>query len=941
MRGFGRRGLRLAMLAAVAMAAFAAVSASSAAADSDIYEFANVPTSTEAGGHPDVITSLEVSNHYHSQGEQPFCRCHDPRDILVHTPPGLIANPHVVSECTPAQIPLWECPSDAQAGYVVINLENAAVGWVVVPIYRTVPQAGQAALFVFTLPLGIAIPQYLAVNSRTGGDYGLDFRFEGLSHSVPPLATHTVFWGVPGAAKNDLLRFAPYDQGMACIGNPLTELLAGNVPVNCVVAAQRPGKPHETHPKLPVDFSLPAAPFMQNPTTCAGPLSSSVDVKYYDLKIAHAEAPWPATTGCDKLSFSPSLAAAPTTAQTDSPSGLAIDLKVPQFQDEKTPSPSEIKGQSVALPEGFSLNPGAADGKTTCSDAQANLHSEAAAECPEYSKVGTSELLSSALPGPIYGYVYLGTPLPGDRWRVILTSSGFGTNVKIAGSAHLDPNTGQVVTDFQNLPQTPFQEFNLHFFGSERGLFATPTQCGTYPVHSTFEPWARELSDQFSTQFFDVGSGPGGASCPGGPRPFAPAFEAGVEDNTAGAHSAMQILIRRADGEQNLAGATAKAPPGFSATLKGVSYCSEPAIAALKRPGRSGADEQASPSCPAGSDIGTAFAGAGAGTHPVYVQGRLYLAGPYKGAPLSLVAALPAISGPYDLGVVAVRAALFVDPVTAQVKAVSDPLPQIVEGVPLRTRSVLLRIDRPGFALNPTNCEPFSIATTLSGSEGATATPSAPFQAANCTDLGFAPTLSLKLSGASRRGANPALRAVLKAGAGEANIKRVVVTLPHSEFLDTTHLNAPCTRPQFAANACPPQSQIGTASAESPLLAEPLSGPVYLKVSNHKLPDVVVDLHGQFDIELDGRVDSVNQRLRTTFETVPDVPVSKFTLNLRGGKKGLLENSNGVCSASHKASVKMTGQNGWPHLAKVRLQAPCGPKAKPKRKPGRAKRAGR
>jgi hypothetical protein len=944
MRGSLRVGFRLALIAGAVMTMLAWAGASQAAADSDIYEFTNYPTSTEAGGHPDVITSLEITNRYHTEGEMPFCRCHDPKNIMVHTPAGVIANPHVVSECTAAQVALFECSSDAQAGFAILNLEDAAIGWIVEPIYRTLPQTGQAALFVFSLPLGRAIPQYIAVNSRTGSDYGLDFRFEGLNHAVPPIATYTEFWGVPGAKKNDLMRFQPHDDAMVCAGNPRAELFVGKVPVNCLVEHREPGAEPEltVHPKFPVESSLAPTPFMQNPTTCAGPLTSSVDVLFYDLTTARAEAPWPATTGCEKLSFNPSLAAKPTTTEADSPTGLATDLKVPQFSDENTPSPSEIRGQTVELPPGFSLNSSAADGKTTCSDAQANLHNEAAAECPEYSKVGSTELQSSALPGPIYGYIYLGTPRPDDRWRVILTASGYGTNVKIVGSAHLNSVTGQVVTSFQDLPQTPFQEFNLHFFGSERGLFATPTQCGVYPVHSLFQPWAAELSDQTSTQFFDIGSGPGGTVCPNGARPFSPGLESGVEDNTAGKHSPLLVQIRRADGEENLAGATVQAPPGLSATLKGVPYCPQAAIDALQSGAVRGAAEQAAPACPAASQIGTAVAGAGAGTHQVYVGGGVYLAGPYKGAPLSLVASIPAVSGPYDLGVVAVRVALFVDPVTAEVTAVSDPLPQIQEGVPLRTRSILLRLNRPNFTLNPTNCEPFSVDTTLTGAEGRTAHPKSAFQIANCTDLDFKPKMSLRLSGSSRRGAHPGLSAVLEARSGDANLKRVVVTLPHSEFLDSTHLRAPCTMPQFEANACPGRSRIGMARAESPLLAKPLEGPVYLRSSKHRLPDILVDLHGQFHIELDGRVDSVKQRLRTTFTTLPDVPVSRFVLRLQGGKKGLLENSDGVCSRSHRSNVKMHAQNGLSRRLRVRLKAPCGSRHHRghKRRANRGTRAG-
>ena len=280
---------------------------------------------------------------------------------------------------------------------------------------------------------------------------------------------------------------------------------------------------------------------------------------------------------------------------TDAASGLAVDLVVPQFQDPSTPSPSEIRANSVELPVGFSINPSAADGKVICSDAQANIGTTLVAECPEHAKIGTTELQSSALPGPIFGYIYLGDPRPGDRWRVIVTASGFATNVKLLGSTRVDPSTGQIVTAFEDLPQTPFQEFNLHFFGSERGLFATPTQCGTYPVNARFVPWAAELSEQTSTQYFQVDSGPGGSGCPNGPRPFSPSSEAGVEDNTAGVHSPFSLQVRRNDGDQNLTGVNVTTPPGFLASIKGIPYCPPPAIAKLGSAGYTGAASRPRP----------------------------------------------------------------------------------------------------------------------------------------------------------------------------------------------------------------------------------------------------------------------------------------------------------------------------------------------------------
>jgi hypothetical protein len=323
------------------------------------------------------------------------------------------------------------------------------------------------------------------------------------------------------------------------------------------------------------------------------------------------------------------------------------------------------------------------------------------------------------------------------------------------------------------------------------------------------------------------------------------------------------------------------------------------------------------------SQIGTAIAGAGAGTHPVYVNGRVYLAGPYKGAPLSLVASIPALAGPYDLGVVSVRAAIHVDPETAQITAVSDPLPQIHEGVPLRTRVVRISLDRPGFAINPTNCDPFAVGATIGGDEGASVFPSPHFQMANCTELPFKPKLSLRLSGGTRRAKNPALHATLRARPGEANLARLAVLLPHSEFLDNAHVQSPCRAAEFAADDCPAGSVIGYATAESPLIDEPLAGPVVIRTSVHRLPDMVIALRGRFRIDLVAQVDSVRGRLRARFNALPDVAVSRVRLTLAGGRRGLLENSEALCRGPQRARVKLVGQNGRVRRLRVPLTADC------------------
>jgi hypothetical protein len=894
--------------------------AETASAKSEIYEFRSTPTTTQAGGHPNVVTEFTVGTRF---TEEPLadCACNDPKDIIVHSPPGVIANPHVATICTTTEASLYECSPDSQVGLMTIKFLS---NYVFLPIYRTIPPNDQGGMFLFLAPLGGA-PQYMTINARTDSDFGLDIATVGIQHAVPLDFYAPIFWGVPGDHANDILRFNPHENFVFCFSNPLTRVAEGVMPGDCF-----PTINNETvlAPKDPVSTSIPIKPMLQNPTVCRGPLESSLETLAYDNERDFASDEWPETTGCDLLSFNPSLSANPTTTATDTPSGLGVKLVAPQLQDPTTPSPSQLRSSVVEMPEGFSINPNAADGKDVCSDAEARLGTREPAQCPEFSKVGTVVLDSSALPAPIPGYIYLGEPKPGDPYRLLLTAFGYGTAIKIPGSVQPDPQTGRLTVAFDNLPEAPFQLFEMHFFGAERGLLATPPMCGTFGVSSDFKPWNDFLSDQSSTQFFVLSQGPNGQSCPDGSRPFGPDVEAGAEDNTAGVHSPLTVRMSRADGHQNLSSIDVQLPPGLLATLKGIPYCPESAVAKVKSASHTGQAEAASAACPAASLIGTAVTAEGAGSKPLYTGGKVYLAGPFSGAPLSLVVVVPAISGPYDLGNVAVRVALNVNPVTAQVTAVSDPIPQVLEGIPLRLRQILIKLDRPRFILNPTDCSRFQLEATGHGSEGAASVAAAHFQVANCLDLDFGPKLNLRLRGKSTRAAHPALRATLTTQDGEANLRRTVVTMPPTVLLDNSHIRNVCSRVLYAADRCPAASVYGRARVFTPLLDEPLEGPVYLRTSARKLPDLVARLDGQIDIEVAARISSVKGGLRTTFTGLPDAPVSKFVLNMQGGRKGLLQNSDGVCSRRSRAKVRMVGQNNLANTRRVRLRAACGESAK-------------
>jgi len=876
-----------------------------------IFSYSVTPSTTQAGGHP----NLNVTEFF---GTRQSCACGDAENLVENLPAGVIPDPHAVPQCSEADFADTMCPVDSQIGIVTLGTGGAMSGFSGIPVFNLSPHTGEPGAAGFHVPL-LNDVVFQTISARTESDYGLKVSVNGIYHYFPISYVDETLWGVPADPSNNEDRFARGCQPAVFSDRPLCSETAGQ------------------------HSNSPLKALFDNPTVCGQSLSGSFEILSYDGGTSRTEAAYPPTTGCDQLSFNPSLYAQPTTGATDTPSGLAVDLQVPQEESPSVPSPSEIRTATVTLPPGFSIDPNAADGKTACSDVEASFGTEEPAHCAQLSKVGTLEIETPALPGPLTGYVYIGTPKLGDRYRLILVADGFDVHVKLPGSVQADPHTGQLVVSLRNLPQFPFSKFNMHFFGAEGGLLATPTQCGTYWVNSTFTPWDSALPEQSSTQFFMLDSSPNGSSCSPPTRPFHPGFSAFAAADAPGAHTPFAIRLSRNDGDQNLSALTVSTPPGLSATLAGIPYCPDAAIAAASESSHSGLAEQANPSCPAASQIGTATAGAGAGSHPVYLPGKVYLAGPYKGAPLSLAVITPGISGPYDLGDVVVRAAVRVNPETAQITAVSDPLPQILEGIPLRLRSILIELKRPNFTLNPTNCEPLSVNALVMGDQSGQAGLASHFQVANCADLPFAPKLSLKLSGAIKHDGNPALTANLTAKPGEANVASTTVTLPHSDLIDNAHIRNPCTRAQFAANQCPAGSIIGFAKAETPLLDRPLEGPVYLRSAPENksgLPDLVAALNGQIEIYLDGKIETVNGHLRTSFNTVPDAPITKFSLNLDGGSKGLLVNSENLCRASLGTLARLSGQNGARESQNQKLQTPCGRHAKHKRHRRRTRAAG-
>jgi hypothetical protein len=626
--------------------------------------------------------------------------------------------------------------------------------------------------------------------------------------------------------------------------------------------------------------------------------------------------------------------------------------------DSNAISEGQAKKVEVTLPEGMTLNPSQAEGLAACSPADYARETASSAPgegCPEASKVGTVQASTPILKEEAKGALYVARPYDnpfGSLLALYMVAKipDRGVLIKQAGEVALNPVTGQIVSTFDELPQMPVETFKLHFFEGKRAPLVMPSKCGTYDLVAKFTPWNAADPDNplpneviTKTSSFTVDQGVNGGPCPSGPEPFKPGFKAGTTNNAAGSYSPFNIRLTREDGEQEISRFSMTLPKGVIGKLAGIPFCPDSAIAAAKaRTGPNGGQEEIdNPSCPAASQIGRTLVGAGVGPELSYAPGRVYLAGPYKGAKLSIVAIATAKVGPFDLGTVVIRQALRINSETAEVTSdgsSSDPIPHILQGVVVHARDIRVYIDRENFVLNPTNCDRKAAAATVISGGGLSADVSAPFQAVNCMNLGFKPSLSIQLRGGTTRTATPRLKAVAKARPGDANIGRAQVTLPPSEFLEQNHIRTVCTRVQFNAGGgngekCPKASIYGKAKAISPLLDEPVSGPVFLRSSNHELPDMVAALHSsKVDIDLVGRIDSPKSGgIRSTFESVPDAPVSKFILEMQGGNKGLIVNSEDICKGKHRALANFKGQNGKRHEFKPVVKAQCGGKKKGKK----------
>jgi hypothetical protein len=648
--------------------------------------------------------------------------------------------------------------------------------------------------------------------------------------------------------------------------------------------------------------------------------------------------------GCTGLDFDPVVSVQPTTNVADSASGLDVRLDVPQELSATGASGSSLRGVEAKLPAGMSLNPSAATGLGACTPAQVGLTSPigdpaarfdgSPAACPDAAKLGTVEAVTPLLvdepeagppvPRPLSGAIYLAQPGQnpfGSRFGLyaVLEDRESGTAIKLAGELATDPAGGPATATFEGLPQLPLEEFELHFFAGSRGALRTPALCGTAVAAAALTPWSGGAPVGRESRFH-VAASPGGGVCATTPaeQPHAPRFVAGTISPQAGRSSPFVLRIARADGSQELGALDVTLPPGLSGRLPGVVSCGDEELAAAAT--RSAAAEAASPSCPPASRLGRVLVAAGAGPTPYELEGGAYLAGPYGGAPLSLAVVTPAAVGPFDLGTVVVRAALFVDPRTGQLSVRSDPLPRQLAGVPLDIRSLTLELSRPGLTSNPTSCDPMSVDGVAISTSGQMARLRSRFQAGNCKALRFDPKLALRLSGSLARNGHPGLRAVLRADPHGAALASAGFALPRGELLDLRHVGELCPRGR-APELCPAGSRLGSVRLQSPALAEPLTGTVYLRVPSHRLPDVSAELRsGRFRFQLQGRTTDAHGRLGVRLGALPDLPLSRAVLTLAGGRRGIVVNSRSLCARPGLSTARFDAHDGRERRLRPRLR---------------------
>jgi hypothetical protein len=901
---------------------------------------------TRAGSHPLQLTATINLNQTADPLKPPALA----RNLQFKLPPGLVGNATSVPQCSEVNFTDVaeggvgdECPGNTAIGVASVTIDepnNFKLVTFPVPLFNLVPAKGEPARFGFEVAHATVT---LTTSVRTGADYGVTVSVNNITQLTNFLAATTTFWGVPGDPIHDQSR------GWGCLdGNAF---LVENSP--CEGSTQ-------TNPP----------PFLTLPTSCAGrfnpiveglswpnraaPNGASLARQEYLLGDSFGRAL--GITGCNQLPFDPAIEVAPDVQSASTPTGLKVDVRVPQEVSENPTglSSSSVKDIAVTFPQGVSVNPASADGLEACSESlvgftgfeEFNRESEPGSKtalftptqaspfCPTASKIGTVRIKVPIIAHPLEGALYLAAQNANPfqtllAMYIVAEDKDSGVLVKLPGKVTLNEQTGQLTSTFENSPQAPLEDAEIHLFGGSRAPLSTPSHCGAFTTTAVFRPWSG-ASPATSTSTFDVTSGPNGGSCPGASLPFSPTLTGGTTNISAGAFSPLTTTIGREDGNQDIQSVKLHMPAGLEGILKGVALCPE----AQANAGTCGPE----------SEIGKTIVSVGLGGDPFSVTGgKVYLTEKYQGAPFGLSIVNPAVAGPFDLGKVIVRAKIEVDPHTAELTITTGEIPHILDGIPLQIKHVNVTIDRFGFTFNPTNCDPFALTGTISSDEGASPPVSAPFQVTNCAVLKFTPKFTVSTSGRTSKANGASLVTKLAEPPGalgtQANITKVKVELPKQLPSRLTTLQKACTAAQFETNpaGCPAASFIGHATVHTPLLPVPLTGPaIFVSHGGEAFPSLIIVLQGYgVTVDLVGTTFISKAGVTsTTFKTVPDVPFNTFELTLPQGKFSALASNlpatakGSFCGQKLVMPTEFVAQNGLVIHKNTPVSATGCPKAK-------------
>jgi hypothetical protein len=871
---------------------------------------------TQAGGRPYELKTAFFFNETETAGGQSEVTANI-KNVTTDLPPGMIGNPTAVAECTSAEVTGHECSGNAQVG--VIDPYGFGLGQSELagaPLFNVVPGAGQAARFEAEVTAQIKVA--ITASVRGGSDYGVSAGSISIQADTGISGIEVILWGVPGEAVHDGERGCPYP-------NP----------------AEHQGWNKGCKSTFPLE------PFLRMPTSCTGkPLTGALHVNSWQDQGAYVEAhtEMPPLVGCGLLPFEPSLEAPFTTGLADSPTGLNVDLHNPQPQACKEEASvvtcengeADLRNAKIVLPAGMAVNPSSADGLEACSEAQIGYLPQRSAEvghpqftpgpaeCPDASKIGSVEVKTPLLNHPLSGAMYIATQNANPFKSLLATyiaiyDPASGVVVKLPGKVELDSATGQITASFDEDPQLPFEDFRVSVFSGSRAALTTPATCGSYSTSTEMTPWSAPEGKMVSpsSKPSAISAAPGGAACASSEAqaPNAPAFEAGTASPVGGAYSPFVLHLAREDASQHFSSLNVTLPPGLIGKIAGLEQCPQAAIEAAQARGHEGegAVELAHPSCPVGSEVGLVHVGAGSGA-PYYVSGHAYFAGPYKGAPFSLVIVTPAIAGPFDLGSVVVRAGLYIDPNTAQVTVKSDPFPRILDGIPLDIRSVNVDVNRSEFTLNPTSCAAMAVSGEESSTAGQTAVLSDRFQAGGCANLPFKPGFTVSTSAKATRadGTSVTFKISYPASAlgKEAWLSAAKFEFPKQLPARLSTIQKACPAGTFDANpaSCGVGSRIGTAVVRTQLLGVPLEGPVYfVSNGNQKFPEAVIVLQGDgvtVDLHSETFINEKTGVTSATLPAIPGVPFEEATVTLPSGQYSEFTANTNLCGTSKTVTVK-------------------------------------